>query len=174
VFRDNVTTPVTIMVSITVLNVAPTHTPVLGVAGDGSTGTPYSISHEVGRAAPKEIVTLADVNSSQAPTLSGFVEAPGNPSGGSGFIIAQTGNSIFAVPTAVLKNRDVGVHRFTVTVTDGILNVSFDVTVKVTAPPADKPSSDGCVAGGTGSRLGLVVLLALLATPIWMRKRLQT
>jgi hypothetical protein len=174
VFRDNVTTPVTITVSITVLNVAPTRTPATGVTGDGSTALPYTISHEVGRAAPKEIVTLADVNTSQTATLAGFVAAPGNPSGGSGFVIAQTGDSIFAVPTAVLKNRDVGVHRFTVTVSDGISSVAFDVTVKVTAPPADKPSPDGCAASGSGGAIWVVLLAALLAAPIWVRKRLQS
>jgi hypothetical protein len=173
-FTDGVTTPVTIELTLTVLNIAPAHIVGANATGSGSAADPYTVTHEVGKGGPMAMAQVSDANTGQTLSIATVTPAAGNPSGGSGFLIALTNGVVNAIPAAVLKNRDVGVHRFTVGVTDGVTTTSFEFSVKVIAPKTTEPASDGCVASGSTRTLPAILLAGLVAAPLLLRRRRET
>jgi hypothetical protein len=171
--RDNITTPVVFMVTITLNDVAPTHAPGANVdaTNDGSTVNPYSTLTETGKGGPRAMATVADANLGQSISIASVVPGVGNPTGGSGFTISLTAGVIHAAPTKALTSNDVGEHSFTVTITDGTNSVPMELFVKVVSADEGSTPESSCSASSSGTWAGLWILLAVLALPVIGRLR---
>jgi hypothetical protein len=170
---DNITMPVTFTVTITVLNVNTTHVAGADATGGGTVAAPYDSDHEVGRGGPLAMAVLSDLNASQTLTLVSAPAAATNPTGGSGFTIALTSNTLYAIPKKVLVNRDVGIHRFTATVSDGVSTTVIELAIKVTAPVTKDDPASSCSGTDTRGGTWIVLILAALAVPAALRRKVR-
>jgi MYXO-CTERM domain-containing protein len=168
---DAVTSPVTFTVTITLTDVAPTHTAgANAISGNGTATSPYAAQIQTGKVTPLAMANVSDENTGQSLLIATVVPGAGNPTGGAGFDITLLAGVVTATPTAALKSNDIGTHRFTVSVTDGTNVVPMEVSIKVVSPKTQqKASDDGCVGKQGGSMAWL--LLAALGLPALLRRR---
>ncbi len=175
---DGITMPVAFTASITLANIAPEHALPAApttIVGNGTAATPYEALTEVGKAGPIAMSAVTDQNTGQALSISNFVAGVGTPSSAaaSGFTFALTDGNLYAIPNAVLKNADTGVHRYTVTITDGIATTNIEVAIKVVQPKSEPADGSSCTSGnGNGGWLLVMLALAGLAGLAVSRRKL--
>lgn len=136
---DNISAAVQITVTITINNIAPTHTPATGITGTGATGNAYTAAVALGAAGAVSIATIADQNTSQTHSVTGTTPT-GAPGGSSlTWTFAVVGSSFEATPSAAPVLADIGNHDFTVSVSDSgstpqVIQIDVRLTVSGTAP----------------------------------------
>ncbi len=155
---DGITPPLTFTVTITLVDLAPVHTPVAGVLGTGTSADPYPFASIVGATPSHDVCTLADANLSQSVTLASVIPDPLNPVGGSGFDVTFDGTTLTVSALGALKSKDVGTHRFTANMTDGNNTVPVVIRVKVNTAPSDEEGGGSCTGVTEGSNLWLLLL----------------
>ncbi len=136
---DNVSAAVQITVTITIANIAPTHTPATGITGTGATGNAYTAAVALGAAGTVGIATIADQNTSQTHSVTGTT--PTGAPGGSTltWTFAVVGTSFEVTPASAPVLADIGNFDFTVSVSDSgstpqVVQIDVRITVSGTAP----------------------------------------
>ena len=132
-FADAVNgTNVVVNVTITINDVAPTHTAASGISGDGSAGTPYLTTYAENDPASLSVnlANVSDANTGQNLNLSTPIQT-GGPTGGSGFTFSLVGGVLSVAPSATLVAADVGTQVFSMDVDDGPNTVTINVTITV-------------------------------------------
>lgn len=113
--------PVSILVTITIIDVPPEHAILTADGGDGSAGDPYTTTFFQGDpdTLTVELASLSDANIGQNVSLDSFAAGAGNPAGGAGFSFSVTAGVLSVAPAGALTADDAGTHTFDVDVTDG-------------------------------------------------------
>lgn len=127
-------TPVSIMVTITVNDLAPEHVIADADGGDGTTaGTAYTTEFTQGddATATVDLAAVTDANMGQALSIANVAAGGANPATGVGFQFDLTGGVLAIAPAAALEAGDMGTHTFEVEVTDGTNPVTIHVSVLV-------------------------------------------
>ncbi|MBK9976140.1 MAG: putative Ig domain-containing protein [Planctomycetes bacterium] len=159
-FEDaGTTTPVVVDVMIVIGDVAPTHTPITGISGDGSVATPYLTAYTVGLGATVtvDLATVTDANTGQSLALLGSPTQISGPTGGTGFNFALiAGMTLQVFPNGTLVAADAGTQVWEVTVTDGTNNVTIRTSIAVaaavsfvTAPALPNATQNATYAGAS-------------------------
>src|SRR5690606_9368449 len=123
---------VVVNVTITINDVAPTHTPATGISGDGSVGTPYLTTYAENDPASLSVnlANVSDANTGQNLNLSTPIQT-GGPTGGRGFTFSLVGGVLSVAPSATLVAADVGTQVFSMDVDDGPNTVTIYVSITV-------------------------------------------
>jgi hypothetical protein len=140
--------PVTVTVTIRVNDVLPTHVRLNTVAGEGTASNPYAWLTFAGDIAGQPICFVSDANAGQALALTTVVISVLNPYGGSGFEFEFAGGVLVAKPPGTLKSRDVGIHRFTVTIAAGGQPVVIEIEIHVYSPLGHTIEPDSTLPNG--------------------------
>ncbi|MBK8205179.1 MAG: putative Ig domain-containing protein [Planctomycetes bacterium] len=138
-FEDAVNqTPVVVDVTITIIDMAPTHAISGATGGTGAVGNPYTATwtETMGPASDIDLASVSDPNTNQVLSLGTIVPGASNPSGGSGFSITLAGGLLNVAPTLALVALDVGTYTFDVPVTDGLNTVDIAISLTVNAAPS--------------------------------------
>ncbi|MCA8916899.1 MAG: right-handed parallel beta-helix repeat-containing protein [Planctomycetes bacterium] len=159
-------TPVIVLVTITINNLAPTHSIAGASGGTGATGNPYTTvyTQTMGVSSSINLANVSDPNTSQTLSIGSVTPGGSNPSGGNGFSFTLGGGLLSVAPASVLASGDVGTHTFDVAITDGALSTTIAVSILVNAAPSfvtTSPIMDGeqglaysfqiVAQGGTGA-----------------------
>ena len=147
---DGVNTPIDFDVNITINNVAPQHTAVTGVTGDGTTaGTQYVTDMAVGSSAVIDIADATDANVTDDIDVTGQNQNAA-PAGSTLAFTFSTNSSnptiLQATPNGAAVAADVGDFDYDVTISDGANNVTVFVRITVIAGTAPTITSS---AGST-------------------------
>jgi hypothetical protein len=134
--------PVSVLVTIKINDLPPSHLPTGAMSGDGSQGNPYAAFILVG-SGPTDFVDLADFsdpNVTQAITITGVTPSATNPQIGTSFVFSIVGNALRATPAGLLTYSSVGVHAFTLEVSAGFNYLQISVALSVVAPAPPPPT----------------------------------
>ncbi len=140
--------PVTASVTVRVNDVPPTHVRLNANAGDGTASNPYAWLTVTGNFSGQPICFVSDANTGQALALTTVVAGVSNPIGGQGFWFEFNGGVLLARPSGPLVSRDVGVHRFTVTIMAGGQPVVIEIAIHVYSPLGHTIQPDSTLPNG--------------------------
>ncbi|MBZ0135084.1 MAG: putative Ig domain-containing protein [Planctomycetes bacterium] len=131
-------TPVSVLVTITINNLAPAHVIANALAGDGSALTPYTAEYTetMDGTTDIDLASVTDANTGQTLTLSAPAAGVGNPTGGVGFVFSLVGGFLNVAPNGTLTASDVGTHTFDIDVQDGVTAIAVSVSIDVATVPA--------------------------------------
>jgi hypothetical protein len=126
-------TQVVFDVTITVNDLAPTHTPANALSGNGTTGSPYYVEYTQGDtgAIDIDLATVSDANTAQTLNVGTITPGGGTPTGGTGFQFSISGGFLNVAPAGTLVAADYGDHTYTVEVTDGTNTITIEVAILV-------------------------------------------
>ncbi len=169
---DNITTPVTFTVTITLVDTPPEFVNGADVIeGDGSAALPLLARTETGKGRSMHMASFSDQNTSQSLSIVTTAPDAGNPANGVGFVVSLTDGELYVSPTAALTSRDVGVWRFAVTVTDGANNVTVNLEIRVTTAAAEEAESSSCTSSSQPGWPLALALFAGLGAAVVLRRR---
>lgn len=132
---------------IIIADVPPQHVAVGTIAGDGSAGTPYLVQYTETQTAADDIdiASVSDANTSQTLSVSNVAEGA-NPTSNVFTFDIFTG-MLNVAPIMPLVGADVGLHTFTVTISDGGANM-VDIYVEITVAPAPQITTTSPLPNG--------------------------
>jgi hypothetical protein len=134
-FEDAVNaTPMSALVTITIIDLAPGHVIAGAASGTGSSGSPYATQFIQGDngSVSVDLATVTDPNTGQPLNIVATTPDGANPAGGAGFGFSLSGTGLLTVtPSGTLVDADRGIHNFSIEITDGANNIVIAARVTV-------------------------------------------
>jgi len=172
--RDTASNTTSFTATIRIRDAVPTHQ--IGpeaYSGSGTSGDPYVTVVAEGWFDPLQMFQIIDPNTSQTHTIASVTPGGSNPTGGSGFqwSVSVVFKYAIADPPLPLNSLDVGVHDFTVVVTDGSNNVTVHVRITVISTGGGGNSEGDDGGCSTSVATGALPVILLIGTALGRVRR---